>query len=242
MSRKIVPAGFSTVLLLLFLQLFTGGVSVAFAGPAPDPISLYGEKISFDVFREGEKVGRHYVVFSRTSPQDLSVTARFELKITFLTIPVYQFLYRSSAVWRDGRLEKLVARIDDDGEKSTVSALTEGQQLGVSGPKGQQQWRGPLYPTNHWNAGVVSQKRVLNTLNGEISRVDIAAQGVERIRAQGRWILATRYQYSGDIDTTVWYDDDGRWVKMRFPAKNGSIIDYECTLCGLGTVSKAAAN
>jgi hypothetical protein len=86
----------------------------------------------------------------------------------------------------------------------------------------------------------LSQKHVLNTLNGEISRVRIASQGRERIQAEGRWIEATRYQYSGDIDTTVWYDDVGRWVKMRFTAKGGSVIDYVCARCGLSPISKAA--
>ena len=33
------------------------------AAAIADPLALYGKKISFDVYREGEKVGRHSVSF-----------------------------------------------------------------------------------------------------------------------------------------------------------------------------------
>ena len=231
-----------TALLLCAPQLFAAPYAQARIIPAQDPLALYGKEIAFDVFREGERVGRHTVAFTRTSPRDLSVIARLELEITFLTIPFYKFLYRSSSVWRDERLQTLDAQIDDDGEIATVRAFTKGLGLTVSGPNGQIEWRDVLYPTNHWNAGVLSQSRVLNTLNGDISQVQIAATGRERIRAQGTWVQATRYQYSGDIDTTVWYDDAGRWVKMRFTAKGGSVIEYRCTRCGLDTANNAATD
>ena len=242
MNRAAVLTALSRILLICLLQVSPGSVGNVIAAEASDPVSLYGKEIAFDVLREGEKVGRHTITFSRTSAQDLSVTSIFELKITFLTIPFYEFLYRSSALWRDGRLNTLDAHIDDDGQISTVQVSTKGPALRILGSNGPVEWIGTLYPTNHWNVRVLSQRHVLNTLSGEISWVKIAAQGRERIQAEGTWIEATRYQYSGDIDTTVWYDDAGRWVKMRFPAKGGSIIDYQCARCGLGRAEKAAAN
>lgn len=242
MVMAAVKATKSIALLAWLLLIGLGVMSAPQAAAPASPLILYGKTMDFDVLRNGEKVGRHKVQFSETPGQNLSVTARFELQVTFLTIPVYEFLYRSTAVWRDGRLAALDAYIDDDGTSTTVRARAEGRGMKVSGPKGQVQSQEALYPTNHWNAGVLSQSRVLNTLSGEISQVMIAAQGRERIQAEGTWIQATRYKYSGDIDTTVWYDDDGRWVKMRFKAKNGSVIDYQCTQCGLSRRDKAAVN
>lgn len=229
-------------LLLFLLGGFAAPCGAGASTQQANPLHLYGNDIVFDVFREAEKVGRHTVNFSMKSASDLRVTSRLDLTVTFLTIPVYVFRYQSLAIWRGGRLRNLVAQISDDGERSTVQALTRNRTLTVSGPKGEMQWHEALYPTNHWNAGVLSQKHVLNTLNGEISRVKIASQGRERIQAAGRWIEATRYQYSGDIVTSVWYDDVGRWVKMRFTAKGGSVIDYVCARCGLSPMPEAALN
>lgn len=198
-----------------------------------NPLDLYGNGIEFDVFRDGKKVGKHSVRFEETPSGKLKVTARLDLRVTFLGIPVYDYAYHSIAQWRKGRLVGLAVKIDDDGEKSAVSASMQGEDLVVVGPKGKMIIPYAIFPTNHWNAVVLSRGRVLNTLSGEISQVKISKQGSEKIRAEGRLIEATKYQYAGDIDTSVWYDDKGRWVKMRFPAKSGSVIDYECTACGI---------
>ena len=135
-----------------------------------------------------------------------------------------------------------VNRVDDNGDKNFVAATKSDKGMVIRGPKGVHTWESALYPTNHWNAGVLSQKHVLNTLTGDVASVEIRSEGRDKVEAEGKMIEATRYRYSGDIDTTVWYDDDGRWVKMRFVAKGGSTIDYNCTRCGPGGAQAATAN
>ena len=44
-------------------------------------------------------------------------------------------------------------------------------------------------------------------------------------------MAATRYAYSGDLKADVWYDDAGRWVKLRFRGRDGSVIEYVCRRC-----------
>ena len=198
------------------------------------PLAIYGNGIEFDVFRDGKKVGKHSVRFKKILAGNFQVTARLDLQVTFLGIPLYDYAYHSTAQWRKGRPVGLTVKIDDDGKKTTVSASMQGVDLVVVGPKGKMIIPYAIFPTNHWNALVLSRSRVLNTLSGEISQIKITKQATEKIRAEGRWIEAIKYQYAGDIETIVWYDDEGRWVKMRFPAKGGSIIDYECIACGIG--------
>ena len=65
------------------------------------------------------------------------------------------------------------------GAGLSAQALIRNRILNVSGPKGDVLWNDALYPTNHWNAGILSQKNVLNTLSDEISQVTIASQGRE---------------------------------------------------------------
>ena len=236
--KPIFPA-FLSALLAIGLS---ASPAASFTIPDRDPLQLYGNEIVFDVIKTGDKVGTHRVNFSRKETGDLAVETRFQLTMTFLTIPIYEFLYRSRSVWRKGLLQDLAVEISDGGEESKIRALPKGAGLSVSGPHGDVQVSQPVYPTNHWNADVLSQTRVLNTLNGKISQVKIVDTGRETIRAEGAMIAARKFQYSGDIDTTVWYDDAGRWVKMRFTAKNGSIVEYECTKCGQARAGKVLTN
>ena len=238
MLKKRVKTAFVAV----FVAVLAAPPAASFTIPDRDPLLLYGDEVTFDVIKKGDKVGSHRVNFSRNESGDLAVESRFQLTMTFLTIPIYEFLYRSRSVWRKGLLQDLAVEISDGGQETKIRALPKGQELTVSGPHGDVQVSQPIYPTNHWNADVLSQTRVLNTLNGKISQVSIADAGRETVRAEGAMIAARKFQYSGDIDTTVWYDDAGRWVKMRFTAKNGSVVEYECTKCGLGRAGKILSN
>ena len=72
-----------------------------------------------------------------------------------------------------------------------------------------------------------------DTLNGQVANVKISKLGVEKVLAEGRLINANKFIYSGDVDATAWYDRTGRWIKLSFPVKDGSIIEYICVKCGL---------
>lgn len=200
--------------------------------PLSDPVSLYGGPIGFDVLRNGSKVGQHRVSFEYQSSGALIVSVDFNLTVTLLGFPVYRYTYESGSQWCANHLVSLWARQDDDGDKSEVNAVSEGKGMAIMGPRGEFRTEDRLFPTNHWHAGVLSQSQVLNTLSGEVSKVSIRPTQRELVEAEGRSILAMGYRYTGDIETSVWYDDLGRWVKMRFTAEDGSIIDYLCTSCG----------
>lgn len=232
-ARTASTGSLKQVVLALLLLGFAAALNSALAARTADPLSLYGNKLSFDVFRNGERVGRHDVSFTRKPNGKLRVNTRFELKITFLTFTVYDYLYQSTAIWRNGHLTALDADVIEDDRKTSVRATLGPDGMEVSGPNKQVRWHGKLYPTNHWNAGVLTSNEVLNTISGEVSRVTIENLGREKIRAEGLPIEAVKYQYSGDLNPTVWYDNQGRWVKFRFNAKDGSTIEYECTRCGI---------
>jgi hypothetical protein len=204
---------------------------------AADPIALYGKEMRFDVRRNGEPVGQHRVTFSRTENGQIRVVARLDLTVRFFGVPVYLYEYRSDARWIGGRLFRLNAEQNDDGAVSTVRVVLQGKLLVIEGPKGSSRGKPGLYPTNHWNAAVLNERQVIDTLEGRVANVTIRDAGREQVRAEGRVIETTKYVYNGDIETTTWYDDDRRWVKMRFVAKGGSVIDYECIRCGLGASS-----
>lgn len=88
-----------------------------------------------------------------------------------------------------------------------------------------------MFPTDHWHSGVLQSDRVLNTITGRVARVDIADMGEAQVVVNDAPESARRYVYSGDLQTEVWYDREGRWVKMRFRADDGSTIEYVCRKC-----------
>ncbi len=201
--------------------------------PAADPLSLYGEQIRFDVRRNGSLVGHHTVSFARDGER-LTTSTRFEVAVDVLFITAYRYLYASEAAWTGACLEALTATTDDNGKESVVRVSRSGQRLAVSGPGGTATAPLTTLPTEHWAYAVVGHDAVINTITGRVNHVDISPAVSETIKlADGRALAARRYVYSGELDNEVWYDAAGRWVKMRFPAKDGSSIEYVCVTCGI---------
>ncbi len=196
-----------------------------------DPINLYGDTIRFDVVRDGKVVGEHETRFAKIG-DELVVTSRMSLEIFVLIFPVYAFDYKSVETWRDNRLNDLKVRVLDGNEEVKVSATTSDDLLRVSGPDGIETVEGSILSTNHWNASVVQDQKVINTLTGRINHVTIQRGGTEALPLPQGHVQAVRYDYNGDLrDTSVWYDRKGRWVKLQFKAKDGSTINYRCTTC-----------
>ena len=205
------------------------GTGIAATGDT-DPLALYGDEIVFDVLRKGENVGTHTVRFDRKG-RALFVESRFELAIKILFIPVYSFSYLSTARWRDDTIEFLDVDVDDNGELFYLKAWREEDATEIRSSNGQGRISGQIFPTNHWNADVLRASKVLNTLTGKMNNVRIEARGQEYVPTEGGDVKAMRYAYTGELETEVWYDQEDRWVKMRFVGKDGVSIDYVCRKC-----------
>ena len=199
-----------------------------------DPFQLYPDGLEFDVYRKGSKVGRHTVEFEQKGDQ-LKVRSHFKLKVKILFITAYKFEFESIAYWRDGVLDSLESATNDNGKESTVEAyLAEDGTFYSTGRKGVFEGDAWVYPSNHWNVGAVDSSVVLNTITGQLAQVEIFSRGVETVETAAGSVAAERFDYTGELrDTTVWYDRDGRWVRMRFTTKQGETLEYVCNECGL---------
>ncbi len=207
----------------------------------PDPIALYGDRITFTILRDDHPIGTHLVTFRR-SGNAVIAESRSDIRIPFLVFEAYRFDYRARSTWLDGRLQHLDAKTDDDGSVSTVTAARDGAGFDVAGPAGPRRLAAPLLPTEHWLKAMVESRHLLNTITGEMNAISVAALGSERIAtAGGRTLTAEHFAYGGDLDLDSWYDAAGRWVKLRFTAKDGSVIEYRCSSCE-DTISGLAVN
>lgn len=196
-----------------------------------DPQALYPDGLTFDVTRNGSVIGRHQTTFA---PQGdaLAVSSRMTLSITVLGLTLFSYGYESTGTWRDGQPVAVQARIDDDGTVETVDARWTGDAFVVDGPKGRETAATPVFPTNHWNAAVLTEDRVLNTLTGGFNAVSIVPGPVERVVTGSGPREARRFDYTGELRASVWYDARGRWVKLRFEGRDGTPIEYVCRVCG----------
>ena len=212
------------------LAVFAATLGRAAADAPPDPLKLYGSNMGFAVWRNGSRIGEHTVNF-QWQDGALVVRSLFDIAVKFVGITVYTYRYTSEEIWRDGKLDALASTIDDNGTKSTVNAKEDGGKLVVTGPDAHEDIAGFILPSTHWNPMVISADRVLNTLSGKVNDIRLVPLGVESVPVGDKTLQATHYRYTGDITAESWYDAKGQWVKLRFPGKDGTLIDYVCEHC-----------
>lgn len=195
------------------------------------PDLLYGDRISFEVRRNGDPVGRHETRFVMDNGL-LRVTSEMALKVKVLFVTAYTFTYDTVSSWCGNTLTSLTARVNDNGKTKDIRAAQMPAGLRIDGPAGQFAVDGPLFPTEHWNPAVLKDNRVLNTLTGKVATVQITDKGDDLVETKTGMIPARHYTYSGDFSADVWYDKAGRWVKLQFVTKKDkSVIDYICETC-----------
>jgi len=192
--------------------------------------SLYGDRIEFGIYRNGSAVGQHLVQFD-VQGDALRVQTSVQIEVGALFLTLFEFDYQSDALWQDGRLVALDARTNQNGDIAVVQAQAEAGSLKVRGPEGASSTEIGIYPTNHWNAGVIGVDKILNTITGRVSDVQLVPLGVEKVETAHGVIDATRYKYEGAIENEVWYDASGRWVGMQFLGGDGSTIELRCRKC-----------
>jgi len=199
-----------------------------------DPMILYPNGIEFDVYRKGKRVGSHTVVFKRER-ETLKVISTFRLRVKLMFIVGYKYDFESIGYWRDGNLYQLDSNTNDNGKKFEVRATVDENGIFHSiGKKGSFSSNNIVFPTSHWNSSAVDQNLILNTINGQIAKIKVLNRGVQKIQTVTNSIDAELFEYTGELkDTNVWYDKNGRWVKMIFTTKKGETLSYVCRECGL---------
>jgi hypothetical protein len=197
-------------------------------------IQSYGPGMSFNIKRNGNQIGTHEVSF-KTNDEKLYIEATTKIRVKFLFFTAYKFDYTAKEIWQNGELISLLSYTNDNGKKSEVK-LDYGSDI-VKAINDKDTFSntldGLIYTTNHWNPNVLNANVVLNTVTGKLNQIQISQKGEEMVPTGAGERSAIHHRYDGDLNNiSTWYDEKLRWVGLNFKSKDGSIISYECNLCG----------
>ncbi len=199
---------------------------VASAGAAPGTAAPLPSRLEYVVVRDGETVGSHVIDFARDGDAtSVRISTNVVVKIAF--IPVYRFEHQGIETWKGNQLVALKSQTNDDGTPHHVAVAMEGDHLKVAGDGAQRTAAATILPASLWNAGIIRQSTLLNTLDGTQMRVSVQDKGEDMVRAGDASVPAHHFTISGGLNRDVWFDRSNRLVRVQFAAKDGSTIVYE---------------
>ena len=213
------------VITIFLAMFFTPTVSAGELSPwTPKDAS----SLNFEVLRNGKKFGYHNVSF-KWEGEELVVNNEIELKVTLGPLKLYSYEHKSVERWKDGVLTSMKGKTKKEGERLSMLAVKEGDQLSITGTGYEGMAPPSIIPSSHWNIREIQSSEILSSEDGKILPVDIKRIGEETLKFEnGASLKTTRYRLISDLTADLWYDENGRWVKCQFSAR-GQNIEYILT-------------
>lgn len=203
------------------LVLAAAGLAAARAAPArPD-----ARDVAFAVWRNGRRIGRHSVRFSGGGA-DFTATIEAIFAVSLGPIPLVRYRHQATETWRGGDFAQIASHTVTNGRQESLLARRTAAGVSVSTAAGERRLAAEALPLTHWNPRALSGP-LFNPETGEtmLERVSREADQAARL-ADGRTVVATRYDLVGDADLADWYDLAGRWAALSAKARDGSTVEY----------------
>lgn len=208
-------------------RAFIGGISAtSLALPTLARAALpvpQGNRISFDVLRNGTKVGIHTLTFTQNG-NDLSVAINVDLLIKVLAVPVYTYTIDATELWSGGVFQSLMSKVNNGGTHLEVQAHKVAAGYDVVGinhndpSKSYPEYTAPpdTMPLTYWNKAML-KANILNIQTAHSYPAVVKPSNWNKLpTAEGGSIVAQRYDVTGKLDLTVWYDQMQAWSGLNF--------------------------
>lgn len=207
---------------LLMIGLF----ALAYAAPGE---AQQSERWDFTVYVNDKKIGRH--LFEIVEDDGVTrVMSEAKFKYTVLLIPAYRYEHTNTEQWSGNCLVRFDARTNSNGDRIQVSGSQAGNAFKVRTGDAPVELPECVMSFAYWNPDFLEQPRLLNPQTGEYVDVDVEEIGEEVLEVRGEAVVATRFRLTAyEVDLTLWYSDDDKWLALESVAQGGRIIRYELT-------------
>jgi hypothetical protein len=208
-----------------FAAAFSGTLLLAVSAVAAGPPTAVPETMRFAIVRNGQQIGTYAIEINRNGPET-SVAAVTDLTVKVLFVTAYRLQHTENERWVNGRLVALQSTSDDNGTRHSVSATAKGSNLEVM-VDGKASLIDPnVMVENFWNPQLLARPTMLNTQDGQVTRVSVSDGGEEDLTINDQTVRTHRYTVNSRYSQDIWYDSQAHLVQAKFLASDGSVIMY----------------
>lgn len=167
-------------------------------------------------------IGRHHLRLRRDG-EALIVEQWAEIAVQLWLFTAHRRESRYREVWRGDRLIAFDGLTVDNGEAAEVTVRAEGDRLVIDGPAGRIEAPADTAPSQPSHEGAAAPPVFMDFRTGALLEAKVKAAGAEMIEISDRPVEAQKYEVSGELAQTVWYDATGIWAKWQFERGGGTV-------------------
>lgn len=221
LAHCVAASSLLAVLLPVLLPVSPLPVGPASADPPPSTTERYS------IRRNGTVIGSHVARFRRAGTR-LTVEHTIEIRVRALFMEVFRYDLRSREEWDRGWLMSVRAHTSRTGGELDLRATAAERVILVAGEEGERAVPRQAVPSSpQWDVFEMRRTHMINAENGEVFEVRVGEPRSETLTIDGRAITCRRYSVSGDLQTVLWYREDGVMVRNQLTAPDGSTVVTE---------------
>ena len=191
------------------------GASLTIASLPAGPASARSATRQFAVYLGRKNVGSSSVRLSRSGSRvDAEIEVNLRLSILGLINFTYQLSNRES--WRDGVLQEMRSRTNNNGPIEYANATRTGRGLEMDGSAYQGIVEGNPATTSYFTSDFLERRTWINTQNGAVFTPSIGRVGAANFATNEGNTPCTRYAIRGGVNSDLYYDSNFEWMGSSF--------------------------
>ena len=187
----------------------------------------------FEIFLNDKKIGFHKLFFQNIGNK-IVVNTEIQMIVKLVgIIPVLKYFHKGNEIWIYNHFVEAKTSTKKNRRKFKFTAKRKESKIEIKSRKKVFLVNGDSLFTSYWNQNWLKKKVLFDTQHGKKRFISVEKRDFEKIKTSNSTIFAQRYKVTGTqdkpngkkIDYDIWYDDKGRWVKIKFFSKK-SLIEY----------------
>jgi Family of unknown function (DUF6134) len=174
------------------------------------------------IYLDEKKIGQiHYTL--RTDEKGMVEELKTRSSVAILGFQVYYFTQDLHEVWKTGELQSM--RGDTDDHRKIYKTSLERKPKEYTGMLNGKLLTLPhdAFPASVWHYEITQKSLLfdlkdLRLMKVKVNRIDESAS------IAGRTIPASRFDFSGDWQASIWFDQNRQLVKMDYKAEGRDIV------------------
>lgn len=174
------------------------------------------------IYLDGKKIGQvHYMV--RTNDQGMVEELRTRSSLSILGFQVHYFTQDLHEVWKSSELQNMEGNTDDHGViyKSSLQrnpkeydGVLNGKTLTLPHE---------AFPTSVWHYAITEKSLLFDLKDFRLMKVKVT-KSEDAVASSGRSIPASRFDFSGEWQASIWFDQNKQLLKMHYNVQGRQIV------------------
>jgi Family of unknown function (DUF6134) len=174
------------------------------------------------IYLDEKKIGQiHYML--RTDVKGMVEDLKTRSSVSILGFQVYYFTQDLHEVWKVGELQSM--RGDTDDHRTVYKSSLKRNPKEYNGMLNGKALTLPhdAFPTSVWHYEITQKSLLFDLKDLRLMRVKVSKSEASASVA-GRSIPANRFDFSGEWQASIWFDQNRQLLKMNYKAEGRDIV------------------